>query len=450
MGLEEVELTMAPVWDREGQSTRLLKASEAIARILALAIAVDRRETVPLNLAAGRVLAEAVRSRLDFPHWDNSAMDGYGIRAADVAAARPEQSVALEVIEEIPAGRAPMRSLGPGQAVRIYTGAMLPEGADAIAIQEEVTVLPDGRVAIPTAIAAGTFVRHKGAFGRSGDEILAAGTRLGPAEVALLAAAQCPQVSVFGRPRVGILSTGDELVSVDEPALKPGQIVDSNRYALEAFIQQMGGEAIALGIIPDDREVLKQAMERAIATADLVLSTGGVSVGTYDYVETLLGDLGAAIAIRSVAVKPGKPLTVATVPKATDQDNAQNPGNPCLYFGLPGNPASALVGCWRFVAPALRQMAGETVNPEAGRLRCIAAAMLPGAGQREAYLWGRIALRDGQYHFIPAPGGHNSGNLVNLVGTTALAIVPVGAGAIAAGDPVEVMILGAGLAGLSA
>ncbi|GAB4350899.1 MAG: molybdopterin molybdotransferase MoeA [Cyanophyceae cyanobacterium] len=430
-------MAMAQGQGTDGLGTRLLKASEAIARILSLAMVVDWRETVPLGLAAGRVLAEPVRSRLDFPHWDNSAMDGYGIRAADVGAARPDQPVILDVIEEIPAGRAPTRSLGPGQAVRIYTGAMLPEGADAIAIQEEVTVLPDGRVAIPTAIAPDTFVRKRGAFGRSGDEILAAGTRLGPAEVALLAAAQCAQVTVFRKPRVAILSTGDELVAVDGPTLKPGQIVDSNRYALEAFIQQMGGEAIALGIIPDDRAALKTAMERAIVEADLVLSTGGVSVGTYDYVETLLEELGAAIAIRSVAVKPGKPLTVATVPKG----NGSNPGNPCLYFGLPGNPASALVGCWRFVAPALKKMAGESVDPEAGRLRCIAAAMLPGAGQREAYLWGRIALRDGQYHFIPALGGHNSGNLVNLVGTTALAIVPVGAGAIAAGDPVEVLTL---------
>jgi molybdopterin molybdotransferase len=425
------------VGNGERDATRLLRAPEAIARILSLATVVDRRETVPLNLAAGRVLAEPVRSRLDFPHWDNSAMDGYGIRAADVAAARPEQPVILEVIEEIPAGRAPTRSLGSGQAVRIYTGAMLPEGADAIAIQEEVTVLPDGRVAIPTAIAPDTFVRKRGAFGRSGDEILVAGTRLGPAEVALAAAAQCAQVTVFRQPRVAILSTGDELVAVDGPALKPGQIVDSNRYALEAFVRQMGGEAIAGGIIPDDRAALKTAMADAIAGADLVLSTGGVSVGTYDYVETLLGELGAAIAIRSVAVKPGKPLTVATVPRAP----GPNSGQPCLYFGLPGNPASALVGCWRFVAPALKAMAGESVNPEAGRLRCLAAETLIGAGQREAYLWGRIALRDGQYHFIPAPGGHNSGNLVNLVGTTALAIVPVGAGAIAAGDPVEVLTL---------
>lgn len=428
---------MALEREQDRQSTRMVRAPEAIARILSLAAVVARRETVPLGLAVGRVLAEPVRSRLDFPHWDNSAMDGYGIRAADVAAARPDQPVILEVIEEIPAGRAPTRSLGPGQAARIYTGAMLPEGADAIAIQEEVTVLPDGRVAIPAAIAPDTFVRKRGAFGRSGDQLLAAGTRLGPAEVAVLAAAQCAQVTVFGRPRVAILSTGDELVPVDGPALKPGQIVDSNRYALEAFVQQMGGEAIAWGIIPDDREALKTAMAGAIAEADLVLSTGGVSVGTYDYVETLLGDLGAAIAIRSVAVKPGKPLTVATVPKGNDN----SPNNPCLYFGLPGNPASALVGCWRFVAPALRRMAGDSVDLGAGRLRCLAAETLTGAGQREAYLWGRVALREGTYHFIPAPGGHNSGNLVNLVGTTALAIVPIGAGAIAAGDPVEVLIL---------
>ena len=234
---------------------------------------------------------------------------------------------------------------------------------------------------------------------------------------------------------MAILSTGDELVPADGERLEPGQIVDSNGYALAAFAARLGCDVVPMGIVPDDRAALAAAMNRAIATADVVLSTGGVSVGEYDYVEELLDAVGADIRVRSVAVKPGKPLTVATIPAREGRPS------PCLYFGLPGNPASALVGCWRFVAPALRKISGIAGTGSPQRLQCVAAAALRGAGTRETYLWGRLELRGGLYRFVPAAGGHNSGNLVNLVGTTALAIVPMGCTAIAAGEPVEVFPL---------
>lgn len=401
----------------------MISAQEAEAIALRITPPIADTEAIATTDALGRILAEPVRSRLDFPHWDNSAMDGYAVRQADLAQGPAE----LQVIETIPAGVAPQQTVGPGQAARIFTGAMMPQGADAIAIQEDTEPAGPDRVKVLSQPAAGEFVRSKGAFCRSGDQILPAGLAIGPAELAVLAAAQCDRITVVRRPRVAVFSTGDELGTIDQP-LQPGQIVDSNHYALVAFLQQMGSEPIALGVVRDDRAALTAAIEEAIAQADLVLSTGGVSVGDYDYVDAVLAELGGEIHVKSVAVRPGKPLTLATF-------------GPKVYVGLPGNPVSALVGCWRFVAPMLRKLSGRSGSHAAQWLTARSPQDLQGAGRRETYLWGQWQITNGQLEFTLSKGSHSSGNLINLAGTTALARIPQGVSTIAAGSDIQVLLV---------
>ncbi|MBE9156672.1 molybdopterin molybdotransferase MoeA [Nodosilinea sp. LEGE 06152] len=407
----------------------MLPAAEAEAKILDLVALPTETEQVPLDAALGRILAQAIPSPLDFPHWDNSAMDGYAVRCADVQAASAESPVALTLTETIPAGRSPTQPVAPGQAARILTGSMLPIGADTIVIQE-VTQREGEQVLVLEAPEPQQFVRHRGSFCQAGDPLMRSGLLIGGPELAVLASAQCVQVPVWPQPRVAILSTGDELVMPETP-LQPGQIVDSNQYALAALVRQAGAIPVPLGIVADQPQALRAAIQTALAQADVIVSSGGVSVGDYDYVDDILAELGATLHIRSVAVKPGKPLTVATFP-------AQQGTEP-LYFGLPGNPVSALVTFWRFVAPALRKRSGLATGWEPGFVPAITRHALKAGGQRETYLWGRLTPTPTGYEFELASGGHNSGNLINLAGTNALAIVPVGKTFIAEGETVQVM-----------
>ena len=388
-------------------------------------------EVVQLESAVGRILAAPVTSGLDFPHWDNSAMDGYAVRFADVEGCNHQQPVVLEIVEEIPAGYQPKISIEQGQAARIFTGAVMPLGADTIVIQEN-TQRKGNQVKILESAEAGAFVRHRASFYRAGTPLLMPGIKIGAPEIAVLAAAQCTKLSVYRRPRVAILSTGDELVTPEQP-LKPGQIVDSNGYALAAIVANNGCVPLRLGIVADQPESLKEAIAKAIDSADVVLSTGGVSVGDYDYVDQILTQLGGEIAIRSVAVKPGKPLTVATF---------SGNNKSCLYFGIPGNPVSALVSCWRFVQPALKKLSGLSENWKPMFVKARSRHELRSGGKRETYLWGQLYLVDGMYEFALAGGSHSSGNLINLAQTNGLAVVPVGQTNILAGEQVEVMQVG--------
>ena len=386
-------------------------------------------ETVDLLSANGRILAAPVSSALDFPHWDNSAMDGYAVRYEDVQYCG-DRPTTLEIIEEIPAGYLPQKTVQAGQAARILTGSMMPNGADTIVIQEE-TQREGDSVTILSAPKPQAFVRYRGEFHKAGDSLLQPGTVLGASDIAVLAAAQCIKVSVYRRLRVAILSTGSELVAPDQP-LQPGQIVDSNQYALAALVASAGAEPILLGIVPDQPDELKEAMAIALRSADMVLSSGGVSVGDYDYVDEILADLGAEIHIRAVAVKPGKPLTVATFQNLNSE-------NPVLYFGLPGNPVSAMVTFWRFVLPAIKKMSGRSTGWEPRFVKGRSLQDLRSDGKRETYLWGQVSLMDGEYQFQLAGGSHSSGNLINLAQTNGLAMIPVGQTAIAAGSEVSIL-----------
>ena len=414
----------------------MLSAAEAERLIFTLTAPICEVETASLTHVEeggclGRVLAAPVTSSLDFPHWDNSAMDGYAVRAADVQTA----PTTLSIIEEIPAGTAPTKTVEANQAARILTGAMMPAGADTVVMQEE-TERSAEAVTILQVPQPGAFVRKQGSFYRAGDALLSAGRVIAPAEMAILAAAQQTQVQVYRRPRVAILSTGSELVRPDQP-LGAGQIVDSNQVALAALVSQAGAVPISRGIVEDDRSAVKSAIAAALTQADVVISTGGVSVGDYDYVDDVLEELGATLHIRAVAVKPGKPLTVADFDGAPSETESSLRKK--LYFGLPGNPASAMVGFWRFVGPAIAKLSGRSGPwaPEFVQAQAITA--LTAGGRRETYLWGTLTQTNAGYIFGRAAGLHNSGNLVNLANTTGLGVVPQGKTKIDAGSAVQVL-----------
>ncbi|PHJ53920.1 molybdopterin molybdenumtransferase [Nostoc linckia z18] len=410
----------------------MLSVSNAQAIILNLVQPLDNQrdtEVVDLLAAASRILAAPVSSPLDFPHWDNSAMDGYAVRYEDVQDSSAQQPTVLDIIEEIPAGYQPQSIIGRGQAARIFTGAVMPAGADTVVMQEK-TRQEENHVFILAAPQAQEFVRHKASFYQAGTQLLPAGIQLNAPEIAVLAAAQCPQLNVYRRPRVAIFSTGDELVTVNQ-SLQPGQIVDSNQYALAALVRECGAEPLLLGIVKDEPVALEKVITDAAAIADIVLSSGGVSVGDYDYIDKILQSLEAKIHFQAVNIRPGKPLTVATLP---------TPHSP-LYFGLPGNPASVLVTFWRFVLPAIKKLSGIQQGWEPIFLKVPSYDELRSDGQRETYLWGKLHLNDGIYQFHKASGSHSSGNLINLAQTNALAVIPVGKKLISPQQEVQVLQL---------
>ncbi|MBE9006984.1 molybdopterin molybdotransferase MoeA [Fortiea sp. LEGE XX443] len=410
----------------------MLSVKDAEAIILNLVQPLDAQrdvEIVDLWAASDRILANPITSQLDFPHWDNSAMDGYAVRYEDVKQANAEQPAILEIIEEIPAGYQPKSTIQSGQAARIFTGAVIPAGADTVVMQER-TRREENRVLILAAPQPQEFVRHKASYYQAGTQLLPPGIKLKAAEIAVLAAAQCPEVKVYRRPRVAIFATGDELVTPNTP-LQPGQIVDSNDYALATLVRESGAEPLLLGIVKDNPDALQQTIAYAINNADIVLSSGGVSVGEYDYVDKILEALAAKIHIRAVEMTPGKPLTVASFP---NQHSA-------LYFGLPGNPVSALVTFWRFVQPAIKKLAGLAEGWEAKFVKVRSHDELRANGKRETYIWGRLYLINGVYEFHKAGGSHSSGNLINLAQTNALAVLPVGQTFISPGEEVQALLL---------
>ncbi|MEH2303496.1 MAG: gephyrin-like molybdotransferase Glp [Nostoc sp.] len=415
----------------------MLPVSDAQAIILNLVQPLDHQrdtEVVDLLAADSRILATPVTSPLDFPHWDNSAMDGYAVRYQDVQHSNAEQPAVLEIVENIPAGYQPKSTIQLGQAARIFTGAVIPAGADTIVIQEN-TRREENRVFILAAPKPQEFVRYKASFYQAGTQLLPAGIKLNAPEIAVLAAAQCPQLSVYRRPRVAIFSTGDELMTV-EKQLQPGQIVDSNQYTLTALVKESGAEPLILGIVKDDPVALEKVIAHAVAIADIVLSSGGVSVGDYDYVDKILDSLGAKIHIQAVEMRPGKPLTVATFP-SRDAINRVS----ALYFGLPGNPGSVLATFWRFVLPAIKKLSGITEGWEPVFLKVRSHDELRSDGKRETYLWGKLHLIDGVYEFHKAGGSNSSGNLINLAQTNALAVLPMGKTLISPQEEVQVLQL---------
>ncbi len=302
------------------------------------------RERVHILAALGRVLAEDVVAPRPIPPWANSAMDGYAVRAADVAGASGENPVTLRVIEELQAGFEASRAVGPGEAIRIMTGAPIPEGADAVVMVELTEPGGEGETRILQSVPGGEAVRPAGEDVEAGERVFEAGSRMGPAAIAMLASIGRAQVLVHQRPRVAILSTGEELVDLDQmPGV--GQIYNSNSYALAAQVREAGGEPILLGIARDNAEDLELRLREGLS-ADAVLTSGGVSVGDFDLVKNTLGDLGNEMHFWRVRMKPGKPMAFGTLN-----------GKP--VFGLPGNPVSTMVSFELFVRPSLMKMQGH-------------------------------------------------------------------------------------------
>jgi molybdopterin molybdotransferase len=412
----------------------VLSVAEALDRVLA-EVPVLSAETLPLSLALGRVLAEPVVAEREIPPWDNSAMDGYAVRAADLRDAGPAGPVALTVVGEVVAGAIARGGIGPGQAYRILTGAPLPSGSDAVVPQEEVERDGD-RVVFTRSAEPGAYVRPRGEDIRPGDRMLEPGTELRPAALGVLAALGHARVRVHQRPRVAVLSTGDELVGPDSP-LGPGQIPDSNSYTLAGLATEAGAVPQSLGIAPDRREVLVERLRQGLE-ADVLVSSAGVSVGDRDFVREAIESLGARLDFWKVNMRPGKPLTFGRVGRR-GANRADGRSGDCLFFGLPGNPVSCMVTFELFVRPVLRRLGGHRVL-ERPRVRAQALQGIDNPGSRPGYL--RVRLEPAAAGRLGArpTGMQGSAILRSMLLADGLAVVP-GDTHIPEGGEVEVILL---------
>jgi len=376
-------------------------------------------ERVDVMGALGRVLAEAIVSRATIPPWPNSAMDGYALRAQDTRG----EPVELAVVDRIIAGAMPSRPLRAGESMRIFTGAPLPEGADAVVPQEDVAADGD-RVTVRGRIASGACVRPAGEDVRAGDVVVEPGRTIGAAEVGLLATLGYSQVRVYRRPRVAILSTGNELADLGtQPG--PAQIPNTNTYSLMAQVIEAGADPVNLGVAPDQLEAIAERVRWGFASADVLVSSAGVSVGDLDLVREALERSGAELHLWQVSMRPGKPITFGT-----------REGRP--VFGLPGNPVSAMVTFELFVRPALRRMLGAHAI-ERPRLRARALQPIANPGSRRGYL--RVTLEESAAGYgARLTGDQGSAILRSMVLADGLAVVAPDT-TIAAGEPVDVIVL---------
>lgn len=396
---------------------------EHLAEILAR-VAPLRPMELHLLDAHGCVLDEDVVAAAPLPGFDNSAMDGYAVRAADVAGATPMAAVSLPVIGDIAAGTKRVLSIQAGVCARIMTGAPIPPGADAV-VPVEWTDGDARQVRIGNGPPVGAYIRKAGEDVRAGDTVVSKGALVGATQVGLLAAAGRRTVLVRPKPRVVVISTGSELVDLGEP-LGYGQVVDSNSYALTAAVREAGAFAYQVGIVPDDPRALKRAIEDHLIQADLIVTSGGVSVGAYDVVKAVLAEMGT-VGFHQVAMAPGKPQAFGVV------------GDDIPIFGLPGNPVSALVSFEVFVRPALRRMLGAE---PLGRPQVTATLTQPirkSAGKR-AFL--RVYVtRQGDQVFAEPTGGQSSHLLAGLAAANGLAVIPEDVTDLPAGTPVATWLL---------
>jgi molybdenum cofactor synthesis domain-containing protein len=352
-------------------------------------------------------------------------MDGYAVRAADTAGAAPGAPVRLRVVGDLPAGHAPEVPVGPGEAIRIMTGAPIPTGADAIVMVERTRVAGDGAVDVEAEARPGDHVRPAGGDVRAGQVVFGAGTLVGAAALGVLASVGASRVRVYPRPRVGVMSTGDELVQ-DGP-LAPGQIRDSNRPMLLALVREAGLEPVDLGRAPDREDTIVAMLEDGFTRCDAILTSGGVSVGDYDFVKVALDRLGH-LEWRQIAIKPAKPLAFGVV-------------HDTPVFGLPGNPVSSKVSFELFARPALLQMAG---HPNRFRPEVIARAAHPFIRKRDGKVHFdrvRVTWRDDGY--VAARTGDQASNVLSATAlANALTVLPDGDG-VGEGEPIRVVLLDA-------
>jgi molybdopterin molybdotransferase len=380
-------------------------------------------EKVALLEALHRVTAEEVTAQRHIPLDDNSAMDGYAVRHADVAGATRDRPAVLEVLEILPAGKRPRQRIAPGTAVKIMTGAPLPEGADTV-VQVEHTDGGDTRVQIYRAPHLGSNLRRRGEDIRQGECVLAAQTFLRPAELGVLASVGKAQVLVYQRPRVAILATGDEIIDPGEPDTQ-GKIINSNSYTLAGQIAEAGGSALLLGVAPDDRTIMSQRIASGLR-ADVLITSGGVSVGSFDYVRECLDAFGFQARFWTVAVRPGSPATFGMV-------------GPIPVFSLPGNPVASMVTFELFVRPALRKMTGrrDLFRP---RLDAVLQDAVEKRRGVRTLLRGVLRQNEGQTT-VTTTGPQGSGILRSMSLANCLIDLPEDAERLQPGARVEVMLL---------
>jgi len=395
------------------------QASEA-QRVILESVRTPGTEQVKLEQALGRVLAEDICANRDLPPYDVSAMDGFAVRSADAANA----PVVLEIIDDIKAGDMPRKTVAAGQCARIMTGAPVPPGADAVIRVEDSQEISANTVQINKAAKPGNDMRLRGENMFTGDVVLTAGTEITPGVIGMLAAVKAAQFAVYCRPRVAILSTGNELEAMDEP-VDPNKIPDANSYALMAQVQALGIEPVLLGIARDDRHELEQYLKRGLEY-DVLLVSGGTSVGVHDYVRPTIEKLGVTMKFWRVAIRPGHPLAFGTTSQT-------------LVFGLPGNPVSSMVCVEEFVVPALRRMLGNSRMFRRTVTARVTHAVKFRPGRTEFI---RVRLtRDESGFLASATGTQSSGVLLSMAKADGLMIVPADSTGLAAGEQVIVQLL---------
>ena len=405
--------------DYDPNSMPVDKAREFIARFLA---PVATAERVHVRAALGRVLAQDVISPLDVPAHDNSAMDGYALRFTDL---KEDAPTTLEVIGTAYAGAPLGAALKPGGCVRIMTGAVMPQGADTIVMQEHVQAR-DGKVTIGGRHRKGQHLRRAGEDLAQGQVALKRGAPLRPAEIGLIASLGIAEVAVYRRLRVAFFSTGDELVSVGTVP-QEGQIYDSNRYTLYGMLERLGCEVIDMGVVRDDPRLLEQAFSEAAATADVVITSGGVSVGEADFVKDLLKKLGEVV-FWKIAMKPGRPLAYGKVGGAH-------------FFGLPGNPVSVMVTFYQFVREALLRLSGRdpVAPPPTFKVPC--TSTLKKAPGRTEFQRGILAQDEAGNWSVRVTGEQGSGILRSMTEANCFIILPSDQGNVSSGALVDVQVL---------
>jgi molybdopterin molybdotransferase len=400
----------------------LLPLSDAKSRLLARATPATQIEKVLLAQAAGRVLGRDVAARLTQPPFDASAMDGYALAAADA----PQIGAELEVVGSAAAGHAFDGRLQPGQAIRIFTGAPVPEGADTILIQEDAEKLDDNRIRTTFAVTRGRHIRPRGQDFAEGETVLKAGTLIDFSHLTVAAAMNHPSLSVYKKPVVAILATGDELLP---PGTKPGnaQIIASSLFGISALVRDNGGEVLDLGIVEDDPAQIKAAISIArLAGVDVLVTLGGASVGDHDLVQSTLKSVGMQLDFWRIAMRPGKPLMVGSL-------------DGMHVLGLPGNPVASLVTGLLFLEPLLRRLANL---PERRReVPGITARALPANDQRQDYLRAKIS-RDSQGNLVADANPKQDSSMMKIFAhADGLIVRQPHAPELAAGAPCSILLI---------
>jgi molybdopterin molybdotransferase len=400
----------------------LLPVADALERLLRAARPVRRTEKVPLHQAEGRVLAEDIAARLTQPPFDNSAMDGYALRHADITAL----GSVLKVVGTSAAGHAFEGVAGPGEAVRIFTGAPLPAFADTVLLQEDAEVLEDGRIRTAFLTPKGRHIRPRGQDFHEGEVVLKAGDVLDPGRLTVAAAMNHPELTVYARPRVALLATGDELVP---PGTPPGasQIIASNTYGVAAIARSAGADIVDLGIVRDDKQAILDAVRNALSLdIDVLVTLGGASVGDFDLVQPVLGEAGMELDFWRIAMRPGKPLMVGRLGEIQ-------------VVGLPGNPVSSLVCSLLFLEPLVRRLSHL---PPKDRLRdAVAAVPVKENDHRQDYVRARVTRGPAGELLVTPFGKQDSSMMKTFAEAEGLLVRPPQAPAMAAGSPCKVLLL---------